>query len=264
MQVSAIRARCARAHSLPLALLATLVLPTLAPLSLYGHAGWSGPPRATAREIVGADTSRVVAIRAGRLIDGTGATVAEGVVILVRGDRIEAVGRDVRPPAGAEVIDLSDATVMPGFIDMHTHITGDPSFGYSDHLLHEWPGYAAIVGVKNARLTLLAGFTTIRNVGSDDFADVALEQAIEANIVPGPRMYVASHSIGITGGHCDRSVTGARSRPLPDEVRRGVDQVLCDGRRVVGPGRGGRSAVHVRGDERDRGGRGSRGCPCRG
>ncbi len=186
MQVSAIRARRARAHSLPLALLATLVPPTLAPSSLYGRAGWSEPPGAIAREMIGADTSRVVAIRAGRLIDGTGAAVAEGVIILVRGDRIEAVGRDVRPPAGAEVIDLSDATVMPGFIDMHTHITGDPSFGYSDHLLHEWPGYAAIVGVKNARLTLLAAFTTIRNVGSDDFADVALKQAIEANIVPGP------------------------------------------------------------------------------
>ncbi len=186
MQVSAIRARRARAHALPLALLATLVLPTLASSSLYGRAGWSGPPGAIASEIMGADTSHVVAIRAGRLIDGTGAAVAEGVVILVRGDRIEAVGRDVRPPAGAEVIDLSDATVMPGFIDMHTHITGDPRFGYSDHLLHEWPGYAAIVGVKNARLTLLAGFTTIRNVGSDDFADVALKQAIEANIVPGP------------------------------------------------------------------------------
>lgn len=130
----------------------------------------------------------------------------------------------MRPPAGAEVIDLSDATVMPGFIDMHTHITGDPSFGYSDHLLPEWPGYAAIVGVKNARLTLLAGFRTIRSVGSDDLADLALKQAIEATIVPGPRMYVATHSIGITGGHCDRN--GLRPDALEEP---GIEQGIANG-----------------------------------
>jgi imidazolonepropionase-like amidohydrolase len=146
---------------------------------------------------------RVVAIRAGRLIDVSSGTVVENAIVVVRGDKIEAAGREARVPAGAQVIDLSDHTVMPGFIDMHTHITGDPSGGYSDQALHEWPGYEAIVGVKNARKTLLAGFTTIRNLGSSDWADIALRDAIARDVVPGPRVFAAANSMGITGGHCD-------------------------------------------------------------
>src|SRR5262245_48219252 len=101
----------------------------------------------SAQQPQSARSERVIAIRAGRLLDVNAGSVLENATIVVRGDRIEAVGRDVRVPAGAQVIDLSDQTVMPGFIDMHTHITGDPSDGYSDQALHEWPGYEAIVGV---------------------------------------------------------------------------------------------------------------------
>jgi imidazolonepropionase-like amidohydrolase len=174
-----------------------------------------------------ARNERVVAVRAGRLIDVTTGSVIENATILIRGDHIEAVGRDVRPPAGAQLIDLSGHTVMPGFIDMHTHITGDPSGGYSDHTLHEWPGYDAIVGVKNARKTLLAGFTTIRNVGSSDWADIALRDAINKGVVPGPRVFAAANSMGITGGHCDTNGyrPDLRAEPGPETgIANGIDE----------------------------------------
>jgi imidazolonepropionase-like amidohydrolase len=145
----------------------------------------------------------VIAVRAARMIDTRNGAVVERPVVVVRGDRIIAAGPDVQVPPGAQLIELPEHTLMPGFIDMHTHLTSDPSGGYADRALHQWPGYAAIVGVKNARLTLMAGFTTVRNVGADDWADVALRDAINAGLVPGPRMFTSAWSLGITGGHCD-------------------------------------------------------------
>lgn len=152
-------------------------------------------------------SAQTVAVRAGRLIDGTGAAPVTGVVILIENERITAVGRDVRIPRGAEVIDLSDMTVLPGFIDAHTHLTGpivgEP--GWENAAVRETAADAALRGAKHARETLLAGFTTVRNVGGNGFADVALRDAIDAGRIPGPRMQVAAHSLGITGGHCDRN-----------------------------------------------------------
>lgn len=156
-------------------------------------------PRPTAAQ----DADAVTVVRAGRLLDVEGGRVLRDQVILIRGGRIAEVGAAVAVPPGAEVIDLSTSTVLPGLIDTHTHITSDPSGGYSDQALHQWPGYAALVGAKNAAITLQAGFTTIRNVGADDWADVALKQAVEDGVVPGPRIFTAGHSLGITGGHCD-------------------------------------------------------------
>jgi imidazolonepropionase-like amidohydrolase len=175
---------------------------------------------------------RLVAIKAGRLIDVTNGAVQENVTIVIRGDRIEAVGADVRVPQGAQLVDLSAETVMPGFIDMHTHITGDPTGGYSDQELHEWPGYAAIVGVKNARKTLMAGFTTIRNVGSGEWADIALRDGIAKGLVPGPRVFAAAHSLGITGGHCDTNGyrPDLRKEPGPDE---GIANGIADVQKAV-------------------------------
>jgi imidazolonepropionase-like amidohydrolase len=172
---------------------------------------------------------RVVALKAGRMIDVVGGKVVENATIVVRGDRIEAAGAGVPIPRGAEVIDLSGYTVLPGLIDTHTHLTGDPSGGYADRGLRQWPGYAALVGAKNARLTLLAGFTTVRNVGAGEWADIALRDAIRDGLVPGPRIVSAAHAIGITGGHCDTNGfrPDLRPEPGPEEgVANGVDAVV--------------------------------------
>jgi imidazolonepropionase-like amidohydrolase len=133
--------------------------------------------------------------------------VVENVVILVRGERIEAVGRDVAIPPDAEVIDLGRSTVLPGLMDMHTHLTGDPSYGYSDHRLHEWPGYAALVGAKNARRTLLAGFTTVRNVGADEWADVACVMPFGMGSFPDRAFMSRRTPLGSPAGTAIRTAT---------------------------------------------------------
>lgn len=178
------------------------------------------------------EPERVVAIRAGRMLDVVAGRMVEGATIVVRGERIEAVGPGGAVPRGAEVVDLSGYTVLPGLIDMHTHITSDPSGGYADGRARQWPGYAALVGAKNAHITLLAGFTTIRNVGSGEWADVALRDAIRNGLLPGPRIFAGAYSLGITGGHCDTNGFRPDLGPEPgpeqgiangeDEVRRAV------------------------------------------
>lgn len=149
--------------------------------------------------------AQVVAVRAGRLIDGTGANPQRNVVILIEAGRITAVGPDVAVPAGARQIDLSHLTVLPGFVDAHVHLTGhvlgEP--GWDNAGVRETPADAALRGARHARSTLEAGFTSVRNVGAGGFADVALRDAIARGDVPGPRMQVAAHALGITGGHCD-------------------------------------------------------------
>ncbi len=142
-------------------------------------------------------------ITAARMIDPATGKVIENPGIIVDEGKIVSVGSRVtmKPPAGAMMIDLGDKTVLPGLIDMHTHMTGDAKLGgYSG--IGETREAAAIWGVVNAEKTLMAGFTTVRNVGAGDFADVALRDAINEGLVIGPRMYVSGPSIGIIGGHC--------------------------------------------------------------
>jgi imidazolonepropionase-like amidohydrolase len=161
---------------------------------------------ASAQEAKGTGT---VAIRAARVIDGTGAAPITNGVVVVTEDKIVAVGRQgsVTIPAGARTIDLGDATIMPGFIDMHTHVAGRPlADPMSDlSIAKDYEALGAIVGVANVQKTLLAGFTTIRNLGAGNFDDLALRSAINSGYIPGPRMQSAAHSLGITGGHCDEN-----------------------------------------------------------
>jgi imidazolonepropionase-like amidohydrolase len=159
-----------------------------------------------AQELKGSGT---VALRAARLIDGTGAAAITNGVVVVTDDKIVAIGKQgvVTIPAGAKLVDLGDVTLLPGFIDAHTHIIGrelaDPQA--NDGTVRDYQATGAIIGVANAQKTLLAGFTTIRNVGAPDFDDMALRKAVNEGNVIGPRMQNAGHAIGITGGHCDEN-----------------------------------------------------------
>ncbi len=146
-----------------------------------------------------------IVLRAAHLFDGrSGRLVSPGVVV-VQGQRIAAVGSaDV--PAGAKVVDLGNATLLPGFIDAHTHIASnhddDWAQGFYENMLR-FPVEQSFHAARNAKLTLEAGFTTVREVGAPDFVDIALRNAIRDGLAQGPRMLVAGHAIGSTGGHCD-------------------------------------------------------------
>src|SRR5437870_11376401 len=152
----------------------------------------------------------VIALKAARAIDGTGAAPINNAVVIVTDNKITAVGdaRSVSIPAGAKVIDLGDVTLLPGVIDAHTHligrVLGDPDGDLAT--VRDYASFGAILGVMHARDTLMAGFTSVRNVGaSGQFDDMALRKAINEGWTPGPRMETAGHAIGITGGHCDEN-----------------------------------------------------------
>ena len=145
----------------------------------------------------------IVAIRAARLIDGRGGAPLASPVIIVRGDRIEAVGPNLSIPAGARVVDLGTATLLPGLIDLHTHLTST-GVHWEDELLKTTPGQAALHGAKNARETLMAGFTTVRDMGPTwPYTDIDLRDAINEGVVPGPRMIAAGNYVSATGGAGD-------------------------------------------------------------
>ena len=157
--------------------------------------------------IAATDGEKIVVIRAGKLIDVLMGRVLLDQTIVISGERIKSVGptATAQVQAGADLIDLSNATVLPGLIDAHTHLTGDPTIhGYRS--LGIPSVRAALYGARAARLTLDAGFTSVRNVGAGGFADVALRDAINAGDIPGPRMLVSAKPLGIKGGHCDNNL----------------------------------------------------------
>lgn len=148
----------------------------------------------------------VTVLKAARLFDGKSDTLAQPGIVVVSGNKIQSV--DGQVPAGATIIDLGDATLLPGFIDSHTHLTMDFNPDYNGQRLLNLTRPTteqAIRSTVNARKTLMAGFTTVRDVGSDRFLDVGLRNAINSGVVPGPRMLVAVHALGATAGHCDES-----------------------------------------------------------
>ena len=172
---------------------------------------------------------RVVALKAARMFDGTGNEVVSNAVVIVEGTRIKAIGGAI--PAGAEVIDLGDVTLLPGFIDAHTHLSGQSG----DNFYREYfegmmrhPAEQALLASTFARKTVEAGVTTVRDVGANDYVDVALRNAIANGYIVGPRMLVAVHPIGATGGHGDSdayppSLGIPQSGPL-DGVCNGADE----------------------------------------
>jgi len=144
-------------------------------------------------------------IKAGRLLDPVSGKVTRDAVISVQGERVTGVGgKETVIPEGAEVIDLSNAFVLPGLMDMHTHLMGFVDRNYFNQYFLS-PHRAVIGGVVHADRTLQAGFTTVRNVGAADYQDVALRDSINDGDVPGPRMAVSGPALGMTGGHCDDS-----------------------------------------------------------
>ena len=147
----------------------------------------------------------ITVIRAGSLFDSRSGDVIRDQLIFVEGERIVGVtDGDEQIPQGSEIIDLSNAFVLPGVMDMHTHIVDNVERSFFSGYFQS-PHRATIGGVVFAEKTLLAGFTTIRNVGAAGYADIALRNAINAGEIPGPRMAVSGPSLGITGGHCDRN-----------------------------------------------------------
>jgi imidazolonepropionase-like amidohydrolase len=175
---------------------------------------------------------QVTAIRAGTLIDGTGAAPVKNAVILVQAGRITAVGTSVAVPAGAPVIDLSGFTVLPGFVDAHVHLIGHiiGDGDWQHQRLVETSAQRALLGAAHAQQTLEAGFTTVRNVGADDFTDLSLRNAINAGWVPGPRILGAGVSFGISGGHCDGSSGYEPESPVS---RGGFETGAADGVEAV-------------------------------
>ena len=188
-------------------------------------------PSAALADTVVVSADHMVDVLTGRVVDHPHITITDG--------RISAIAQGSAIPPGARQVDLKGMTLLPGLIDMHTHLTADPHYsGY--RRLQFTDNFWTVVGVANAKKTLEAGFTTVRNVGSANYDDVALKQAIEHGIVTGPRIVPATYAIGATGGHCDAtelppSITAQRPNVAngPEEIRATVRKLRKYGAEVI-------------------------------
>jgi imidazolonepropionase-like amidohydrolase len=176
--------------------------------------------------------SDTLVISADRMVDVITGHIVLQPQITVSDGRIAAVAtQGAEVPAGARRIDLPGLTLLPGLIDMHVHLTSDPRYrGY--RRLEFTDGFWTVVGVANAKRTLEAGFTTVRNVGSRDYADVAIKQAIAAGYVTGPRIVPATYAIGATGGHCDATEFPPSIKVPEPAVANGPDEIRATVRRL--------------------------------
>jgi imidazolonepropionase-like amidohydrolase len=176
-------------------------------------------------QLAGQQASKSVVIHAGHVLDVKTGKLLSGQILVIEDGKIVSVGDSVaaKTLANAVRIELPDATVLPGLIDAHTHLTSDPTFGYEE--LGISTPREALIGAKNARITLEAGFTTVRNVGAGGYTDVALRDSINAGDVPGPRMLVSGPALGITGGHCDNNLLPFEYHAVGDGVADGIAAV---------------------------------------
>jgi len=188
----------------------------------------------------GAIHAETVVVTAARMIDVVAGRVVADPAITITDGRITALGTRGAPiPAGAKRLDLPGVTLLPGLIDMHVHLTADPRYG-GYRGLEFTDNFWTVVGVANAKKTLEAGFTTVRNVGSANYDDVAIKQGIEAGLVPGPRIVPATYAIGATGGHCDAdefppsvSVPSPQIADGPEAIRATVRKLRKYGAEVI-------------------------------
>jgi len=177
-----------------------------------------------------------IVLKAARMFDGQSSALTSPGLVVVAGNKIIGVGAGAQIPNGAQFIDLGDSTILPGFMDAHTHLSG----GYVDdwnqeelNQLKKSVPELTLDAVNNLRVTLLAGFTTVRDLGSDHFIDVGLRNAVRAGKIDGPRMLVSVHALGATGGHCD--MTGYRYNVFGREtgIEDGVINSADEARKAV-------------------------------
>src|SRR5438874_3289450 len=181
---------------------------------------------------------QLIVLKAARLFDGKSSALVQNAVVIVRGDKMVDADNNLPIPSGAQVIDLGDATLCPGFMDAHTHLTADFSGNYNEHRLQELDlnvSEHAIRATAFARATVEAGFITVRDlgsrfVGSHEFVDVALRNSINKGVIAGPRMLVATKGIGATGGHFDptngfRDFLFRRESDFTDGIANGPDEI---------------------------------------
>jgi imidazolonepropionase-like amidohydrolase len=184
----------------------------------------------------GPQPPKTTVIHAGHLLDVKTGKMLDNVNVVITGDRIERVvvlgaPSGVHPMSTPDTINLPNATLLPGLIDAHTHLTFDPNFGYQE--LGVSIPKEALIGAKNARLTLEAGFTTVRNLGAKGYADIALRDAVNEGMVPGPRIVASGPALSITGGHCDENLLPYEWHAKSDGAADGVEGVQHKTREII-------------------------------